>query len=208
MKIEEFIKKLGVALEDDDTAKALEAFGVTPEQIEEFKDLTVPSNLEEALKIKGVQSEFDKKLKKAADTREAKLKKRFGFGEEEEEEMEEEEEIETKDPAVKLMLKELKEMRAWRKEQEENKQQETVAQKTQKARDFLKSKGILPGYASELDLEKDFEEQFETVKEKFEADGGTIVTEVVTNPRHQRIPVPQNGGAKKPSKEEIADIVR
>lgn len=208
MKIEEFIKKLGVALEDDDTAKALEAFGVTPEQIEEFKDLKVPSNLEEALKIKGVQSEFDKKLKKAADTREAKLKKRFGFGEEEEEEMEEEEEIETKDPAMKLVLAQMKKMGEKLEKYETEKQQETVAQKTQKARDFLKSKGILPGYASELDLEKDFEEQFETVKEKFEADGGTIVTEVLTNPRHQRIPVPQNGGAKKPSKEEIADIVR
>ena len=48
MTFEEFIKKLEVALADKDTAEGLKSFGIEPEQIEGFKDLTIPSNLDEA----------------------------------------------------------------------------------------------------------------------------------------------------------------
>ncbi|WP_417885517.1 hypothetical protein [Zunongwangia sp.] len=206
MKFEEFIKKLGLALEDEDTAKALESFGIKPDQIEGFKDLAIPTNLDEALRIKGVQSDYDKRLGKAVQTREDNLKKKFNFVEKEE--PDEEEEIETKDPAMKALLEEIKEMKKWRKEQEEAKQTETLEQKQQKAKDFLKSKGILPAYVHEMDLDKDFEEQFETVKTKFVEDGGTIATDPNPNPRQQRMPAPRNqDGAKKPSKEDIAKIV-
>lgn len=205
MKFEEFIKKLGVALEDEDTTKALESFGIKPDQIEGFKDLAIPTNLDEALKIKGVQSDYDKRLGKAAQTREDNLKKKFNFVEKEE--PEEEEEIETKDPAMKAILAQMKKMGEKLEKYETEKQQETQAQKQQKAKDFLKSKGILPAYVHEMDLDKDFEEQFETVKSKFEEDGGTIATDPNPNPRQHRMPVPNNGGAKKPSKEDIAKIV-
>lgn len=205
MTLQEFIKKLGIALEDEDTAKGLESFGITPEQIEGFKDLTVPTNLDEALKIKGVQSEFDKRLGKAADTREAKLKKKYGFGEEEEQE--EEEEINTDDPAMKAMLKELKEMREWREKQEKAKEQETLEQKRTRAKEYLKSKNIPGVYVHELDLDKDFDEQYEELSEKVKADGVSIEAPEPVNPRSGRIPVPTNGGNKKPSKEDIAKIV-
>lgn len=201
MTLQEFIKKLGIALEDEDTAKGLESFGIKPEQIEGFKDLTVPTNLDEALKIKGVQSEFDKRLGKAAETREAKLKKKYGFGEEEEQE--EEEEINTDDPAVKAMMAQMKKMSDKLEAFENEKQKETLEQKKTRAKEYLKSKGILPGYASELDLDKDFDEQFETVKEKYLEDGGTIATEDSKPKPGQRMPVPKRGDDKnEPSKEE------
>lgn len=205
MTLEEFIKKLKVALADKDTAEGLKSFGIEPDQIEGFEDLTIPTTLDEALKIKGVQSEFDKRLAKAADTREAKLKLKYGFGKEEEEEKntEEEEEIDVKDPAMKAVLAQMKKMSEKLEAFENEKKQETLEQKRSRAMDYLKSKGILPVYVHEMDLEKDFEEQFDTVKKKFEDDGGTLTTQKKSG-TSGRLPNPTNPGAKnEPSKEEV-----
>tara|TARA_B100000378_G_scaffold236018_1_gene202695 strand:- start:10206 stop:10826 length:621 start_codon:yes stop_codon:yes gene_type:complete len=205
MKFEEFIKKLGVALEDEDTAKALESFGIKPDQIEGFKDLAIPTNLDEALKIKGVQSDYDKRLGKAAQTREDNLKKKFNFVEKEE--PEEEEEIETKDPAMKAILAQMKKMGEEIQGFKAKEQQQTVEQKKQDARDFLKENKIPGVYVHEMDLEKDFKEQLEKLSEKVKEDGVSLETTEPANPRTRRLPVPNNGGAKKPSKEDIAKIV-
>ncbi|WP_028375995.1 hypothetical protein [Leeuwenhoekiella sp. MAR_2009_132] len=205
MTLKEFIKKLKLAAGDPEAAEELKKFGIEAETIEEFEGLDVPTTLDEALKIKGVQSEFDKRLAKSADTREAKLKKKFGFGEEEEEE-EEEEEIQTKDPAMKALLAKLSKMEKDLEDQKAEKQQQTAAQKKQKAIDYLKSKNIPAVYVHELDLEKDFEEQFEAVSAKVKEDGFSLDKPENFNQR-QRLPVPRNPGDKKPSKEEISKIV-
>lgn len=207
MTLEEFFKKLEVALGDKDTAEGLKSFGIEPDQLEGLKDLKIPATLDEALKLKEIQSEYDKRLAKAAETRENKLKSKFNFVEKAQEE-EEEEEPDVKDPAMKAVLAQMKKMSDKLEAFENEKKQETLEQKKTRAREYLKSKGILPGYASELDLDKDFEEQFESVKEKFEADGGTIATE---NPKPLgiRVPLPRNPGPKnEPSKEEKEALKR
>jgi len=201
MTLKEFIKKLKLAAQDKEAAEELKKFGIEAETIEEFEGLDVPTTLDEALKIKGVQSEFDKRLAKSADTREAKLKKKYGFGEEEEEEEDEEDEIIAKDPAMKALLEEIKEMKKWRKEQEEAKQQETLEQKKTRAKEYLKSKNIPAIYVHELDLEKDFEEQFETVSAKVKEDGFSLEQ---PKTRTGNLPFPKRGDDEvKPSKEEV-----
>ena len=207
MTLEEFFKKLEVALGDKDTAEGLKSFGIEPDQVEGLKDLKIPATLDEALKLKEIQSEYDKRLAKAAETRETKLKSKFNFVEKAQEE-EEEEEPDVKDPAMKAVLAQMKKMSEKLEAFENEKKQETLEQKKTRAREYLKSKGILPGYVNELDLDKDFEEQFETVKEKYEADGGVLTTDLpAPKPGQGRLPHPRNPGAAKPSKEEIAAIV-
>ena len=202
MTLEEFIKKLGIALQDEDTAKGLESFGIEPEQLEGFKDLTIPTTLNEALKIKGVQSEYDQRLAKAADTREAKLKLKYGFGEEEEEQPEEEE-VKTDNPEIKKLLNEISEMKKWREEQEQEKKTQTVEQKRAAFTKNLKEKGIPAVYVHELDLEKDFDEQLETVSKRFEEDGGSF------SQKTTKLPFTKRGETKnEPSKEEIEAFKR
>ena len=203
MTLEEFLKKLEVALEDKDTAEGLKSFGIEPEQIEGFKDLTIPTTLDEALKIKGVQSDYDKRLGKAAQTREEKLRSKFKFVEKDgEEEEEEEEEMNTDNPVIKSLMETVKELKKDLDQQKQEKQKETLAEKRTRAMEYLKSKGILPVYVHELDLEKDIEEQFDAVKKKFEEDGGLIKPQ--TKPGAGRLPNPRNPGANnEPSKEEV-----
>lgn len=201
--MEELIKKLLLASQDEDTAKELKKFGIEPDQIEGYKDLKIPANLDEALKIKGVQSEFDRKLAKALATREENLKDKFNFVEKEQT-TEEEEETNVKDPAIKAVLAQMKKMSDKLETFEKEKVQTTLAQKKSQVVENLKSKGIPSIYASAFDLEKDFEEQMETVQKQFDTDSGTILKDRKPG---QKLPFPRTTGDAKPSKEEIAKIV-
>lgn len=202
MKLEDFIKKLSVALNDEDTAKGLESFGITTEQVEGLKELKIPATLNEALEIKEIQSEYDKKLAKAADTRETNLKAKYDFKEKEQQQDPNEGKTKYSDPALQALLEKLTEMEKWKEEQEQEKKTQTVEQKRAEFQKNLKDKGIPAVYVHELDLEKDFDSQFETVSKKFEEDGGSFKTEGKSFK-----PPYQVKTDSKPSKEEISAIV-
>lgn len=201
MKLEDFFKKLELALADKDTAEGLKSFGIEPEQLEGFKDLTIPTTLDEALKVREIQSEYDKRLGKAAQTREDNLKAKFNFVEKEDKKQPNEEEVKTDNTALKALMDKLSAMEKKLQEQEQEKQKLTIEQKRAEFAKNLKERGIPSVYVHELDLEKDFDSQFDAVSKKFEEEVGPI-----KNPG-QRLPFPKNSGAKKPSKEEIAAIV-
>lgn len=197
--MEEFIKKLKLALQDKDTAEGLKAFGIEPEQLDGLNDINTPTTLDEALKLKGIQSEYDKRLAKAANTREENLKSKFEF---KAKEQEEEEEVKTDDPALKAILKELKDLREKQAAQEAEKAKETQAQKLTRLTEDLKSKGIPAIYAKEFNLEEDLEAQFETVKKQFETDFGTIA-----KPTGIKLPSPKRPETKnEPSKTEVEEF--
>ena len=71
--MEELIKKLKLAAQDEQTAKELEKFGITTDQIEGIKDLKPPATFEEAIKTYNLQSDFDKKIAKALQTQKENL---------------------------------------------------------------------------------------------------------------------------------------
>ncbi len=197
--MEEFIKKLKLALQDKDTAEGLKAFGIEPEQLDGLNDITTPATLDEALKLKGIQSEYDKRLAKAANTREENLKSKFDF---KAKEQEEEEEVKTDDPALKLILKEFNALKEKMAQQEAEKVKETQAQKLTRLTEDLKSKGIPAIYAKEFNLEEDLEAQFETVKKQFETDFGTIA-----KPAGTKLPFPKKPETKnEPSKQEVEEF--
>lgn len=195
--MEEIIKKLLLAAQDEDTAQGLKKFGIEPDQIEGLKDLKIPATLDEALTIKAVQSDFDKKVAKAIETRENNLKEKFDFVPKEQKQKEKEDEVNT-DNSVLEAINALKAELASLKQE---KAQETLAQKEARLAADLKSKGIPAIYVKAFDLEKDLDEQMETVSKQFEEEFGTVVKKP-----GQKLPFPQRGNDK-PSKEEIAAIV-
>lgn len=201
MKLQDFIRKLSVALNDEDTAKGLESFGITSEQVEGLKELKTPATLNEALEIKEIQSEYDKKLAKAADTREANLKSKFDFKEKEQQDPNEGK-TKSDDPAIQALLDKLSKMEEWKEQQEQEKKTQTVEQRRAEFQKNLKDKGIPTVYVHELDLEKDFDSQFETISKKFEEDGGSFKAEGKSFK-----PPYQVKTDSKPSKEEISAIV-
>jgi predicted nuclease with TOPRIM domain len=196
--MEELIKKLKLALEDAGTAEELKKFGIEPEQIEGIKDLKVPATLEEALQIREIRSEFDKKIAKSLATREENLKSEFDFVKKEQKK--EEEKNTVTDPAMKALLDEFQALKTKLEEKEKAELVQTAAQKKASAVEFLKSKSIPGVYVNLLNLEEDLEGQMESVSKQFEDDGGSFKAPRDPN----RPPQPRNPGTKnEPSKEEV-----
>lgn len=199
--MEEIIKKLMTALQDEDTAKELEKFGIKADQIEGYKDLKVPATLDEALENKEIQSEFDRRLAKAAETREENLKKKFDFKSKEEQPPKPSKE-DNPDPMYQKLIEKLEQYDKRFEAMEKEKQQLTVAQKREKAQSLLKEKGIPPIYVHELDLEKDLDEQLETVSKRFEEEYKPFADK--GKKPGTKVPFPNGGGNNEPSKEEAA----
>lgn len=199
--MEEIIKKLMTALQDEDTAKELEKFGIKADQIEGYKDLKVPATLDEALENKDIQSEFDRRLAKAAETREENLKKKFDFKSKEEQPPKPSKE-DNPDPMYQKLIEKLEQYDKKFEAMEKEKQQLTVAQKREKAQSLLKEKGIPPIYVHELDLEKDLDEQLETVSKRFEEEFKPLADK--GKKPGTKVPFPSGAGNNEPSKEEAA----
>jgi len=199
MTIQEFIKKLGIALDDEDTAKALESFGITSTNYEGIKDLNIPTTLDEALKDTSIQSEYDRRLGKAVQTREENLKSKYDFKEKDDTPPSD---PPSTNPALEALTKQLQAMQDKFSDLEKEKITQTLEQKKTAFTARLTEKGIPKIYASVFDPEKDMDSQMETVEKQYSED-------TPTRPNHgaNRLPKPGNPGERKPSKEEIADIV-
>ena len=189
-------EKLLVASEDEDALKVLEQFGLTKDLIEGFDELEKPATLDEAIRNFNLQSDLDKKLDKAIKTREENLKAKYDFVEKEQ--TPDKKEPEAKDPAIKALLDELKEIKEWRKEQEEAKKVQTIEQKKAAAAERLKSENIPGIYVSILDLDKDLDEQLPAIKERF-----TKEFPEATKSKGFKLPNPTKGDdLNKPSKQD------
>lgn len=203
MDLDELIEKLSLAQKDETAMKELEKFGVTTDKIEGLKDLKAPATLDEALENKEIQSEFDRRLAKAATTREERLKEKFDFKEKEQPKKEDPKggDNQSDNPAMKAMMEQIQKMAERIESFEKEKQQMTIEQKKAKVLETLRSKNIPEVYVHEFDLEKDVDEQLDTVSKKFEEQFGQFQPK---SPGAGRPPVPTvNGGNGKPSKDDI-----
>lgn len=198
--MKEFIKKLKLALADKDTAEELKKFGIEAENLEGLEDLEKPETLDEALKQFNLQSDFDKRVDKALKTREDNLKAKYDFVEKEQPK-EDKTKVDTDNPAMQAILDQMQKMSDELKNIKQEKAQESLAQKKERAVKLLSEKGIPKTYRHEFDYEKDLEEQLETVSNIFVEDGGSFKSEEKSR---SRIPFPKKPAAtNQPSKEEV-----
>lgn len=152
-------------------------------------ELKLPTNLDEALKLPGVQSEFDKKVTSATQTREDNLKAKWDFVE--------------KGKGPKEETPEQKEIRELRERLDGTDAASALAKKTTAAEKLLEGKKIPKAFLKHFDFksETSLEDQIEGVEEVYTEVKQGIVTAAVGDTKF-----PMGGGEGEAGEEELADI--
>lgn len=198
--MKDLIAKLTVGLQDADTKKVLESIGITKSNLDKVTVIEKPETLDEALDNFEFRSEFDRRITKAVNTNETKLKEKFDFVEKEQEKKDDGKDkastskLDDNDPVQKLLKQMAEKIEALEKDK---KTQSEQSKKTQ-ALEKLKSKNIPDVYANLFDLDKDFDEQLVEIEKKFQADTAEIIKR--SNP-NIKLPNPDTGGKNTVSKE-------
>jgi hypothetical protein len=160
-------------LKDSEASKELLKFGLTSELIEGIEDLKKPATLNEAITAFNLQSELDKVITKATQTREDNLKAKYNF-------VDKEQNPDPKpatppvNPEFEALQNQLKAITDKLAANEAEKKTLSLAAQKAKAVEILASKGIPAVYAANLDLEKDINDQLPTVEQAFQTDLSTF----------------------------------
>jgi hypothetical protein len=170
----ELKQKLKLAVQDPDALKELTKFGLTPEIIEGIEDLKKPATFDEALTSFNLQSEFDKRIAKAINTREENLKAQFNFVAKEQTPPIDTPPTPGANPQLDALMAEFNKLAKRLDDKETLEKQTSLETKKANAVEALKSKGIPAIYVNNLDLDKDLNEQLPSVEAIFQTDAAAF----------------------------------
>jgi hypothetical protein len=164
-------EKLSVMLKDPEAAKELLKFGLTAEIVEGIEDLKKPATLNEAITAFNLQSELDKVITKATQTREDNLKAKYNFVDKEQPKPEDPKgPTPPENPELAALQAQLKAITDTLAQNQAKEKENALLASRAKAVELLASKGIPAVYAGNLDLSKDINEQLPEVEKAFQTD--------------------------------------
>ena len=175
-------------LEDSNEFKAIMA--VPFKDISDKLEVKLPVNLDEALKIEGFQSDFDKKITSAIQKREENLRAQWDFVEKGA--------APKKETALEKQVREMQEANAKRDARE------ALAKKTTAAEKLLEGKKIPKAFLNHFDFEGEtsLEDQIEGVEEIYTEVKQSIISNTVGGGK-----LPTGGVADEVSEKDAKDLV-